>query len=704
MALKDTVHSILELTGSDLVNVYGDTDTVEISSSDPSISSFLGRRLRKAGLRVSYLGPNLISATQDLDAEKTTTVDLKKKIKQWREYAKENANSAGFRKAKRGTLDPRVFARQLAGIALGAAKKHGSVALTNLARSLMKASSHKNPRFAEAILSELSTDRRKEFTPKIQKPQTQGLTLETGPSKSEETVAPSTTEMGKTNDSSWSSENSRSASLDLVQQAAEFLQEYVTKNGIPDQASEKLADPSIYEAWLIDLESKGQLLDEEETSSAWQEAQNQIIGEEDDSDSNPYYLGQDSHFDSITSGKLAAGERSEDKSFFGNTPLSAPGGDWANTIMGPGEKPDLDNYTQKIASKDDITKALGECLDHFSGEMLPSEISEEDVRNFMREEFPNVSWKEVYKLISKISEPRTRHEDEETDKSAERELKPRSVRTNPWKAGKDTHPLDFVLKGVRKAETSKVICSGCHGKGESEHGTCSNCAGSGRTSALLSLNSRNPNLGLKVAIDLTLLRDRQKLSRYLGTRLATNYITLLHSKELMNFLHQKSIPFATLKFKHPLFKNPRNASVPWKAVNWKIFQEVPWNELPWAVRAAAKVLNLTDKLGTLTLNKFVATIQKGDSLIQERLGRTASDLIREINDYILNTQRTSAKDKPRVLSSQEQKQYLQGRKASRTRKRINALLEQPPTKATTLKKKKKDPLWERLLTEYTNLE
>lgn len=141
---------------------------------------------------------------------------------------------------------------------------------------------------------------------------------------------------------------------------------------------------------------------------------------------------------------------------------TAPGGDWFNTVINLHENPVMDRYlrrmkekregrsrvSRKIEVEAEIANAVDQCLDHFAGDMLPSEISSEHVQQFIKDrqsaddkstknkqsaddesidvDWNSVDWEKVYEAIQKISDPRKRHEEdpkERTNQEASRRRK-----------------------------------------------------------------------------------------------------------------------------------------------------------------------------------------------------------------------------------------------------------------------------------------
>lgn len=299
------VLDILDLPGTrETLNIAKVDGYLHLETSDPHLQSLMTSGLRRLGMRVATSGSRTLISTEDTDQIENVKSDLKKKLLKWRAHTQENATAGGYRKAGKRKVDARVFAMEMANLAFSAAEKHGSVELKSLGRSLLKASKANNPRIAEQILSELGEDTRpRDFTPTIQKPAGVSPALDPSPSTEavEESYAPSTTNSVSTGgDNSWSSETaSRKSSInyELAGLAEEFLHDYMSNNGVSDP--EDLREPTISEAWEVDLQSKGKDADPDEVAQAWESALNALTGGTDTE--NPFYTGQE---DGITESQI----------------------------------------------------------------------------------------------------------------------------------------------------------------------------------------------------------------------------------------------------------------------------------------------------------------------------------------------------------------------------------------------------------------
>lgn len=666
MTTEAILHEIMGSEYRDLMDIRVGKNSVVLQTHEPHLLSKVGNQLRRVGMRVASLDQRTIRASEDSEGAEAHA-DLKAKLKKWRKHKEDHATEGGYRKAH-NKVDPRDFAKQMASLAMQAASKHGSTALKSLGRSLLRASRAKNPRMAELILSELSQERRGDFSPVIQKPAGSIPTLETDTPDFEEAYEPSTTTNPTSlGDQSWSSERaSRSAgqNYELVGLATDFIQDYMGSNGLDEDNLDQLKDPSVLEAWLVDLETKGQPTDPAEAQQAWDNAMQTLNGGSNSED--PLYMGQDNGgLDSVMGSIRACGERSEDKSFHNpDVPQMAPGGDFFNQIVD--NTSDTPALGSKKASKENIADAVDQCLDHFSGEMLPGEISLADTKNFLAEEFPNVNAKDVYKIINKLAEPRHRHDEEDDDEEddSKKSSRRRIVRDRAPKE----HPMDGFLRSNKTACHGEVACKACQGQGATKAGVCTTCAGKGRSSREISF--KNPESGLKVAIDLRRAADRLLMVKYTGSRIASNSLVMQHSTNLMRYLVRKNIPFATTEFKHPMFRIARRARLDWKPVNWNIFENVPWEKLPWSIKAGVQALGLGRKLDQMTLRKFAAALQTGNPILQQKTGRNAQEIIQELNDFVMNEGRAGN----RVAKKELTAEFLKRKKTERSKKRAQLLL------------------------------
>jgi hypothetical protein len=284
------------------------------------------------------------------------------------------------------------------------------------------------------------------------------------------------------------------------------------------------------------------------------------------------------------------------------------------------------------------------------------------MENFLSEEFPNVSPKEVYKIISKLAEPRHRHDDEDDEEeaslySSKKDISYQAPRKNP---------TDDFLRTNKIACINAVMCKSCTGQGSTKAGVCSNCTGTGRTSR--ETKFKDPKSGLKIAIDLRNPTDRNKINRFLGTRIASEELKAFHNVELMKFLIQNDIPFATTEKRHPFY---RKAKLNWTPVNWNVFENVPWQKLPWSIKASVQALGLGRKLDRLTLRKFAAALQQGNPVIQQKTGRTAQEIIQELNDFVMNEGRSGHRISVKKKITAE---ILEDKKNKRTANRVRMLL------------------------------
>ena len=60
---------------------------------------------------------------------------------------------------------------------------------------------------------------------------------------------------------------------------------------------------------------------------------------------------------------------------------------------------------------------------------------------------------------------------------------------------------------------------------------------------------------------------------------------------------------------------------------------VSLDSLPWPLRQAFDLLNLSGKKDKLSANQVVSVFQANDKFLQDNIGRTAVELIRDLNAF-----------------------------------------------------------------------
>lgn len=68
-------------------------------------------------------------------------------------------------------------------------------------------------------------------------------------------------------------------------------------------------------------------------------------------------------------------------------------------------------------------------------------------------------------------------------------------------------------------------------------------------------------------------------------------------------------------------------------------RNIDLDSMPYALREAFNILRLNDDKDTLSANQVVNIFQDHENLLEDSLGRTADDLIRDLNEFINETQR-----------------------------------------------------------------
>lgn len=673
MSLSTALGDILRQAGlSDVASISSEGDgSVYITVLEPVVTGRIASTLARRGLRVASMNETTLLATDVTAHEDAVKADLKKRVKTWRSYNQEHGADAGYRKANKFT-DPRIFAMSMAKLAMIAAKRHGSLALRKLAAKLAAAANNKDGKVAAAILAEITSENAiRTVNPSVQKPGGTGLTLD--PKITQPTFRGTLDEVGPVgpnqamgesdefgNDRSWSSEKAGRKASDqgLVGMAVKFLTQYQADNGLDGSSVAEIQDSSILEAWLVDLDSKGIKQDQVDAQEAWGEALQIVSPGTEDSDAIGY-----------TGSEGLLGSK------FHMVPMSAPGGDWANTIMSeePGHV-DLDKFTRKFAmGKESLKEAVDQCLDHFSGDMLPGEISEIDVRTFVRDEFPQVDWKDVYKVIQELAEPHKRHDEdddkEKEKKSSRRKSSPVEVEDEKITSSKGMTKLPDGSGFFTGTVSHKKVCINCKGDGHATKvGTCPICSGSGR------INS-GKNASLLVLMDLRSVNPKHiMVIKGLGGVVSGRIARAAHTISLMGYLKNSGIPFKIQDYIHPLFGR-REAKfgdpiTPIAALDWR--------QLPWSVRAAVRALGLNKKVGNLTAQKFVEALRKGGATVASATGRSADELIQEFNDWLTNRPKSAsrtARKRTVIASSEFQKDYIQKQFLKRRLRRVALLMD-----------------------------
>ena len=475
-----------------------------------------------------------IASSKSKDTEMTEE-DIQAKIKEWKEITQKDATNAGFRKAHkgRGPMDPRRFALQLAEAARLNANQYRSPSLLRLAKQLRWVAGQERGVAARALakiaapLEEEARRRDQAGMPIIQKPQEQVIP----PSSefNEESQLTPGEPIDYSQDQSWRArESSRVAKekeidSELVTMARDFLQDYKSQNSLyDDDLLDQLQDPEVFESWLLDLDSKGVSPDSGQLDEAWNQAMNEIAEGSGESLS-----------EELEGGNLSPISATRKKETIQQ--YSAPGGDWANTVINMWENPVMDRYlrtmkdkregrsrvSRKIEVEDEIAGAVDQTLDHFAGDMLPGEISSDHVQKFVDDHFPDVSAEKVFAALQEISNSGKRHEEdpkERTNKEAKVRIPalrgPIGVPISPAeqmvlneledhpggapiKMIKDHNALDSLMqKGyVETYPGGKVrtlssrsgglkryreICANCKGTGEKGERCCGQCHGYGQ--------------------------------------------------------------------------------------------------------------------------------------------------------------------------------------------------------------------------------
>ena len=516
-----------------------------------------------------------IASSRSKDVEMSEE-DIKEKIQEWKTHTKEHATNAGFRKAHkgRGPMDPRRFALQLAEAVRINANRYRSPSLLRLAKKLRWVAGQERGVAARALakmaapLEEEARRRDQAGMPIIQKPQDQAIPPSSEFNEESQLIPGETIDYSQ--DQSWRARESnrvakeKEIDSELLTMARDFLQDYKSQNSLyDDDLVDQFQDPDLFESWMLDLDSKGVNPDPDQLDEAWNAAMDEIAQGSGTS------LTEELEGEGVSPVSAARGDETTIQR------ETAPGGDWFNTVINMRENPVMDRYlrtmkdkregrsrvSRKIEVEDEIAEAVDQCLDHFAGDMLPSEISADHVQQFVEDRFPDADWKKVFEAIQKISDPKKRHEEdpkERTNQEASHRKKPdhyedRSDSPKKWKS---------VLKSYRE------ICACCKGTGEKGERCCGQCHGSGQVgvSAFDEDLDRKEKLAARLG-SLTLVsidvgnravsgEDRRELARLVGRRVASKGAPLVcrHSTNLMMVLIESGIPYRTASYQHPRYK------------------------------------------------------------------------------------------------------------------------------------------------------
>jgi hypothetical protein len=339
-----------------------------------------------------------------------------------------------------------------------------------------------------------------------------------------------------------------------------------------DDLLDQVHDPNVFKAWLQDLDNKGVNPDSDQLAEVWTQAMGELA------EGNGEDLSEEEMKSEDTT-PVAATRSQETLQTY-----TAPGGDWANTLIRMEENPVMDRYlrnmkdkregrsrvSRKIEVEDEIANVVDQTLDHFAGDMLPGEISSNHVKQFVEDEFPEVSWQKVYEAIQKIADPKRRHEEdpkERTNQEANRRgrvgLRGRGRVPVASRTG-----LRVEAGGGSGLRRYKEIDACCHGTGEKDGRCCGVCHGSGQIDISLTdedherKNKIASKLGglLVVSVDVGNRRvspvDRRELSRVTRTRVANKGTPLVfkHSTKLMQVLMEHGIPYRTANYQHPRYR------------------------------------------------------------------------------------------------------------------------------------------------------
>jgi hypothetical protein len=447
------------------------------------------------------ISPQILSNRTAEDQEFVN--ELKQKVSKWKSYRLQNAEEAGFRKAsiKKSNSLTAIIARSTAEAAL----KYDSPYLRKLASLLNAASKDKSGKLSNKVLQRLSENEGYQNT-SIQKPTPQ--IQDQAQNYKDESLAPNTTSDGG-KDNFWSCERMSSSKVDvsMVSRAREFLEDVMRQRGMTEPDEEFFQEEELKNGFIVQVRNEGE--DIGAAMKGWDVAKKEMVEE-----LNP---------ESATG--LVDQEPAEIMSYKG------------------------ENFGRK-ASKDEIVNALDHCLDFYSSDLVPSEITPEHVKDYITENYPNVNSDEVYELIQEIIDRKVRHKEDEAEKES---AKSKKISKEVFKK---TDPVSSYLRSSNVK--AKVVCANCHGSSSDEKGICAYCDGKGCRDELVS--KKYANLAGKVALTIP-YKNLSQVNKILGIRLASRNTIVVATPELMTYVKEKGIPYLIMGYKHPRFNLKKNKPV-----------------------------------------------------------------------------------------------------------------------------------------------
>jgi hypothetical protein len=595
-ALKDIVRETLR--DQDLHNnvldstVYGSrTAKLQVLSSESL--PLIRRALIARNLRVRVAGNSLEVDSPGKD-EVLAEERVRSKIKEWRKILQAE-NPTGFRKARTAT-DPRKFAMELARLTGVSAKKYNSPSLQSLSKQLRKVANSPNVLAAKAILQSIA-DEGNDFLserPIIKKPES-------------ETV-----------------ESSRSAGANLLVRTRSWIEDYISTNSInKNDLATVFSDPNVIDGWRNDMDSQGLDPDSDEGTKAWEQVKETFLGDDAEAQEveQPGFTGPDGPQARMSSGKFQ---------------FTAPGGDWVNTTMAPDES--MDHATKRKATPDRIVEATEQLMETFSGSMHPSEISEEEAKQFLQDQYPDVPWKKVYDGMLKLVEGPTRHEEKESSVTPDTDIdaKWREPRHNRDEQGqfapshgkkkrkkkkKKSSVMDALDQATRSSGVMvRVACGSCGGSGTSKCGGCSTCGGSGQKKTA---GQKSENV---IHVDLTTASasDRKALRQLVDSTDTNPILAMPFRKNLIAQLQERNIGYRTASYISPAFRMGRTASdVSGLFAKFKQALTQYWGGEPGGMTLTGELVN---KLGfdvpTLTRAKILQAAPGGNYQLNADLAST----------------------------------------------------------------------------------
>ena len=462
--------------------------------------------------------------------------DLKKKIDEWRAHAQDFKTGAGFRKASRGSVDPRRFALHLSRIALRHAKQYGSKSLLKISKRLQWAASQSR-QAAEQELQKISneTDDPEEYQvgrSRIEKPVVAPPAPQWGVQGPEPGVDPKELPVQpgsmrqKLPDQSWSSEKTGSRrrandepNSDLVEKARKVLEDYRSQNSLGDDKEllESLDTDEVFQSFVEELNRQGTIADPEDLDEAWNKALAEMTDESLGSEGeltpdittskksptrDPHIPGPTAPapggdpFNSVLDSTTYPGDdryvRQKERRVERKMHSHKNGYNWENSFIEDDHQSGMDHFLRRASSEseeeEEVIRIANQFLDGAAGALTPDQIAPEDVEEFVKENYPDAEHKKVYAVIAEITDPKKRHEKDKKKRTNDDYKASRPVQTTRKRprvvSSHYVSAFDTIDSTPNRhyahLQGHREICACCMGTGQEGAGACPRCQGKGR--------------------------------------------------------------------------------------------------------------------------------------------------------------------------------------------------------------------------------